>query len=99
MLRLMSNRSRWAIVLAFGALVLALVVPVAAQAAGRITGGAKVDRSGYDARWRSIVSLRMGVDGDQQFIGDDDLWESSRDAHTCGGTLIAPDIVLTAAHC
>ncbi|MCW2924641.1 MAG: serine protease [Thermoleophilia bacterium] len=84
----------------FRALALAVVLSFAvvplAHADGRITGGTKVTRAAYDARWGSIVSLRPGLNGETLFQS---VVGGSREQHECAGTLVAPRVVVTAAHC
>lgn len=79
---------RWAPLLVLPALLLGLVGVAPAAAAGpvepRIVGGTPVP----DGSYRFQAAL-LG-----QTFGDDD-WARQ----FCGGSLIAPDLVLTAAHC
>ncbi|MCW2961690.1 MAG: trypsin-like serine protease [Thermoleophilia bacterium] len=65
-----------------------LVAPAAAQAAdGRVIGGAQVSAAEFSQRWSSIAALL--------YAGSFD----ARKGQFCGGTFIAPQIVVTAAHC
>lgn len=79
--------------LAAGIVVLssALAAVVPASAAGgptaRVVNGTPVSPERFDARWRSIAILTSRRQLD------------TRKGQFCGGTFIAPDLVVTAAHC
>lgn len=67
--------------------VLALLTSVpGAPAAGRIANGAGVSDERHDVMWPFIVSI--GETGKAPYA-----------SHSCGGSLIHPRLVLTAAHC
>lgn len=72
-------------VVAFG-VGLALASAVVARPSGRISNGADVTPERQTSMWPFLVSL--GSPG-----------QSVEDGHMCGGELLTPSLVLTAAHC
>lgn len=68
---------------------LAALAPATAAGgpSGRVVNGAPVSPERYDARWRSIAILTSRRQLD------------TRKGQFCGGTFIAADLVVTAAHC
>ncbi|MCW2960488.1 MAG: hypothetical protein JWM90_875 [Thermoleophilia bacterium] len=56
---------------------------------GRIINGTQLTTAGFQQRWPFLVSLRDMRNAPANSLG----------GHGCGGALVAPTLVLTAAHC
>jgi hypothetical protein len=67
--------------------LLVAATPRAHAGSGRVVNGAAVSPATYASRWSSIASL---VSSDER---------DARKGQFCGGTFIAPQLVVTAAHC
>ena len=75
---------RSGVLLALAGFVLAALAMLAARA-GAVVFGTEVPDGGQSAPWVASIWYSESADGDPEFI--------------CTGSLIANDIVLTAAHC
>ena len=80
----MTWAKRSGVLLALAGFVLAALAMLAARA-GAVVFGAEVLDGGQSAPWVASIWYSESADGDPEFI--------------CTGSLIADDIVLTAAHC
>jgi secreted trypsin-like serine protease len=76
------------------ATALALAIVPAAQAASADSAKPVVDTNPAHAR---IINGSVAADGSWPFIVS--LRSASTGGHFCGGTVIAPNLILTAAHC
>ncbi|MCB0879858.1 MAG: serine protease [Thermoleophilia bacterium] len=82
---------------------LAAAAPAHAGVHAQVTNGTEVSRARYDDLWGSIVSIQSGFDGDKELLAAQGRQSGehtgARDLHECAGTLVRPDVVVTAAHC